>query len=80
MEKATKKAEELAAYAQKYLGLDARDVPYVRNRVLEIFERCEGELSEEERDEVYGALSMPPSAVNAEFQRLVKEDSRKATD
>lgn len=80
MEKATEKAEELAAYAQKYLGLDARDVPYVRNRVLEILERCEGELSEEERDEVYGALSMPPSAVNAEFQRLVKEDSKKATD
>lgn len=76
-----KKAEEYTAYAEQYLELDGRDAPYVKNRVLEILQRAEGEeLSADEQDEIYGALSLLPSAVNAKFQTLCKENTKKATD
>lgn len=75
------KAEELIEYAEKYLELDKSDKNYVKNRVLEILQNCEcDELSEEEADEVYGALSLMPSKVNAEFQSLLKEGGKAATD
>lgn len=76
-----KKAAELTEYAEKYLELEKSDENYVKNRVLEILQKCEGdELSEEEADEVYGALSLMPSQVNAKFQSLLKESGKAATD
>lgn len=76
-----KRSEEFTEYAQKYLELDPNNVFYVRNRVLEILQRCEeDELSEEEADEVYGALSLMPSEINAKFQSLLKQSGKAATD
>lgn len=76
-----KKADELTAYAKENLELDERNAFYVRNRLLEILSGVEGdELSEEEADEVYGALSLSPAEINAKFQILLKEDAKKATD
>lgn len=76
-----KRAEELTEYALKYLELDEGNAIYVKNRVLEILQHCEEEtLSEEEADEVYGALSLMPAQVNAKFQLLLQEDGKKATD
>lgn len=75
------RTEELIAYAEEYLELDKGDENYVKNRVLEILQNCEGEeLSEEEADEVYGALSLLPSQVNAKFQSLLKTSGKAATD
>ncbi|MGN0805297.1 MAG: hypothetical protein ACI4MS_07940 [Candidatus Coproplasma sp.] len=75
------KAEEFTEYAKKYLELDPYNANYVRNQVLEILQRCEGEeLSEEEADEVYGVLSLMPSEINAKFQSLLKEGGKVATD
>ena len=75
------RTEELIAYAEEYLELDKGDETYVKNRVLEILQNCEGEdLSEEEADEVYGALSLLPSQVNAKFQSLLKTSGKAATD
>ncbi len=75
------RTEELIAYAEEYLELDKGDENYVKNRVLEILQNCEGEeLSEEEADEVYGALSLLPSKVNAKFQSLLKTSGKAATD
>lgn len=75
------RTEELIAYAEEYLELDKGDENYVKNRVLEILQNCEGEeLSEEEADEVYGALSLLPSQVNAKFQSLLKTSGKTATD
>lgn len=63
------------------MELDGRDECYARNRVLEILQRVEGEeLSADEQDEIYGALSLLPSAVNAKFQTLCKENTKAATD
>ncbi len=75
------KAEELTAYAKENLELDPRNELYVKNRLLEILAGVEGEaFSEEEADEIYGVLSLSPAEINAKFQRLVKEDTKKATD
>ncbi len=76
-----KKAEELTEYAKKNLELNPADANLVRNRVVEILQHCEyDELSEEEADEVYGALSLMPSQVNAKFHTLLKTDGKAATD
>ncbi|MGN1103942.1 MAG: hypothetical protein ACI4QI_03615 [Candidatus Coproplasma sp.] len=81
MQDLLKKAEELTAYAEEFLELDPYNANYVKNRVLEILQNCEGEeLSEEEADEVYGALSLMPSEVNAKFQSLLKQGGKAATD
>lgn len=75
------RTEEFIAYAEAYLELDKGDENYVKNRVLEILQNCEGEeLSEEEADEVYGALSLLPSKVNAKFQSLLKTSGKAATE
>ncbi len=75
------KAEELTAYAKEFLELDERNENYVKNRLLEILQRCEGdELTADERDEVYGTLSLMPAEVNAKFQSLKQESAKKATD
>ena len=75
------KAEAYIEYAQEYLELNSYNANYVRNQVLEILQRCEGEeLSEEEADEVYGALSLMPSEINAKFQSLLKKSGKVATD
>lgn len=81
MDERMRLAEELTDDAVRVLELDEKDVNYIRNRVLEILRRCGGEeLTEEEEDEVYGALSLMPSQVNARFQSLMKESGRAATD
>lgn len=68
-------------YAREFLELNERDVFYIQNRVLEILQRVEGEeLSADEQDEIYGVLSLLPSAVNAKFQTLCKENTKAATD
>lgn len=75
------KAEEYTAYAEEFLELNPYNSNYVKNQVLEILQRCEGEeLSEEEADEIYGALSLLPSEINAKFQSLLKEGGKVATD
>ena len=75
------KAEDYIEYAEKYLELNPYNANYVRNQVLEILQRCEGEeLSEEEADEVYGTLSLMPSEINAKFQSLLKQSGKVATD
>jgi len=75
------KVEEYIAYAKQYLGLKERDEFFVANRVLEIFERAEGdELDADERDELFGTLQLSPSEVNDTFEALLKESSKRATD
>lgn len=74
-----KRAEELTAYAKTHLELDERDEFYVKNRLLEILQDCDNEeLSEEEADEVYGVLSLLPSAINRRFAEIYKANSGKA--
>ena len=81
MKDVLKTSKQLVAYARKYLELNKRDEITVRNRLLEILCNVEGEeLSEEVADEVYGAMSLAPSAINAKFKRLAKKDSKQATD
>lgn len=81
MKNILERADGLIAYAKENLELDERDTLYVRNRLLEMLSGVGGEdLSEEEADEVYGVLSLLPSAVNKKFQTLLKEDTKKATD
>jgi len=76
-----KKTQEYVDYAKTYLELDPRDEFYVGNRVLEILQNAEGdELTADERDSVFGALSLPPSALNDRFQKLLKKDGKAATD
>ncbi len=74
-----KKAEELVAYARQYLELDPRDEFYMKNRLLELLSG-EDVLSEEEEDEVFGALSLLPSEINRRFAELLKSDTKRATD
>ncbi len=79
-------AQELTDYAVANLELDPADVNYIRNRVLEILVRATEEgytdetLNASLEDEVYAELSLLPSRVNAKFQSLLAEDSKKATD
>lgn len=74
-----KRAEEFTAYAKAHLELDERDEFYVKNRLLEILQDCEGEeLSEEEADEVFGVLSLLPSAIDKRFVEICKADGSKA--
>ncbi|MCD8292077.1 MAG: hypothetical protein LUC91_11340, partial [Prevotella sp.] len=79
-------AQQLTDYALANLELDPADVNYIRNRVLEILVRASEEgftdevLNASLEDEVYAELSLLPSQVNAKFQALLAEDSRKATD
>lgn len=81
MKDVLKRADELTEYAVNNLELNEGNALYVKNRLLEILQNCEGEeLSEEEADEVYGALSLMPAEINARFQSLCKENSKKATD
>ena len=75
------RADEFIAYAKKHLELKEEDGIYVRNRVLEVLSECEGEeLTADEKDEIYGLLSLLPSEINAKFKSLVEEDSKKATE
>ncbi len=76
-----KEAENLIEYAKRYLELKADDEIYVKNRVLEVLSKSQTEeLTADERDEIYGLLSLMPSEINAKFKRLLNEDSKKATD
>lgn len=73
--------ESLIEYAKQHLELKADDEIYIKNRVLEVLIKSETEdLTEEEKDEIYGLLSLLPSEINAKFQRLLKENSKIATD
>lgn len=73
--------EDLIEYAKKYLELKNDDEIYIKNRVLEVLTKSENEeLTEDEKDEIYGLLSLMPSEINAKFQNLLKENSKKATD
>ncbi|MDE7330369.1 MAG: galactose-1-phosphate uridylyltransferase [Clostridia bacterium] len=74
-------AENLIDYAKKYLELKADDEIYVRNRVLEVLSESGGEeLTADEKDEIYGLLSLMPSVINSKFKSLCKESTKKATD
>ena len=74
-------AEQFTDYAKKYLELDKDDEIYVKNRVFEVLSRSESdELNEDEKDEIYGLLSLMPGEINAKFKRLFEEDGKKATD
>lgn len=74
-------AEEFANYAKTYLELDEKNEILVRNRILEILSECDtDELSADAKDAVYGAMSLTPAEINARFQSLLKESTKKATD
>lgn len=74
-------AERWIAYAKEFLELDERNEYYVKNCLLEILEGTEGEeLTADEADRVYGAISLAPSEINKKFQALCREDAKKATD
>lgn len=73
------KINELTEYAKANLGLDERDEFYVKNRLAEIF--LSGAEGAELEDKIYGELSLPPSAVDEAFHKILKEEgSRAATD
>lgn len=80
MKEILKTADDLIGYAKQNLELDERNVFYVRNRILEILSDSGEEMTADERDEVYGALSLLPSEVNAKFSELLKKSSKTATD
>ena len=74
-------AENLIDYAKQHLELKADDVIYVKNRILEVLSKSENkELTTDEKDEIYGLLSLMPSEINAKFKSLCKESTKKATD
>ena len=74
-------ADEYIDYAKKHLGLKADDGIYLRNRVLEVLSESEGEdLTADEKDEIYGLLSLLPSEINAKFQSLLAEGGKRAMD
>ena len=74
-------ANNFIEYAKEYLELKSDDEIYLKNRVLEVLARCDGDqLTADETDEIYGLISLLPSEINAKFQRLLQEDSKKATD
>lgn len=73
-------AKEYAEYAVKNLELDPRDELFARNTVLDILAEAGDELTAEDSDKIYGALSLKPSAVEEKFARLYKEDAKQATD
>lgn len=79
-EKQIKLAEEYAVYAVKNLELDPRDELYARNTVLDVLSAAGDELTAEDTDRIYGALSLRPGAVEDKFARLYKEDAKQATD
>ncbi len=72
--------ENLIAYALENLGLDIRDVNYKKNRLLEILDGCDAELTPDKRDEVYGELSLSPAAICDKFNELCKTNTKAATD
>lgn len=74
-------AEKFTDYAKKYLELKRDDEIYVKNRVLEVLTECEGEEpTTDERDEIYGLLSLMPSEINAKFRSLLEKNGKEATD
>lgn len=74
-------ANEYVNYAVKNLELKADDEIYVRNRILEVLSKSEGEeLTADERDEIFGLLSLMPSEINAKFKSLLEKDSKAATE
>lgn len=74
-------ADRLIAYAKEHLELDGRNEILVKNRLLEILGKVEGEdFSAEEADEIYGALSLTPREINDKFQSLLKQSAKAATD
>ena len=74
-------ADKFTDYAKKHLELKEEDGIYLRNRVLEVLSECEGEeLTPDEKDEIYGLLSLLPSEINAKFKSLLAEGGKKAMD
>lgn len=74
-------AESFIKYAKQHLELKSDDEIYIRNRVLEVLSESESEeLTADERDEIYGLLSLLPSEINAKFKSLYKESAQKATE
>lgn len=81
MDKILETADKFIEYAKKYLELKADDGIYLRNRVLEVLSESGGEeLTADEKDEIYGLLSLLPGEINAKFRSLAKNDGKKATD
>lgn len=72
--------EKFIAHAKANLELDDRNAPYVENRILEILSSAEGELTADDYDAIYGALSLTPREINDKFLALAAEDTKKATD
>ena len=73
-------ADEYIDYAKKYLELKAEDGIYLRNRVLEVLSESGEELTTDEKDEIYGLLSLLPSEMNAKFKSLLAESGKRAMD
>lgn len=74
-------AEKFIEYAKKYLELKEGDEIYKKNRIIEILSEIEGEdLTEEDKDKIFGELSLLPSEVNAKFAAYYKNDAKAATD
>lgn len=75
------RAEKFIDYAKKYLELKEDDEIYVKNRVLEVLsENGSEELTADERDEIYGLLSLMPSEINSKFRSLSAVNGKEATD
>lgn len=69
--------QALTDHAREKLELDERDETYVKNRLLEISDLD----APENEDEVYGALSLTPSAIDGRFKAVFEtEGSKAATD
>lgn len=74
-----KEAENLITYAKKYLELKTDDEIYVKNRVLEVLSEGGGEeYTADEKDEIYGLLSLMPSGINRRFKEIYSSNGSKA--
>ena len=81
MKNVTDLAEKFVQHAKAHLDLNPQDEIYLKNRVLEVLAKSEGDqLTADETDEIYGLLSLLPSEINAKFQRLFQQNPQTATD
>lgn len=82
MKDSIKIADGFTAYARENLELKEDDEIFVKNRVLEVLQRCDGEeLDADAKDEIYGLLSLLPSEINRRFNEIYSgSGSRAATD
>lgn len=76
MKEIIKSVDELTAYAQEKLELNARDIHYKANRIMEILES--GLSGAESEDAIFGELSLLPSEVDKRFAEILKTSGGKA--